>query len=70
MYFYVLTSVKKKINIAKMRTNPHELHIETWREKITKMPYDERNFHLYHTKKIKNEDHFLIEYPKYTHIRV
>ena len=28
-YLYVLTSSKKKINIAKIRTNSHELHSET-----------------------------------------
>jgi hypothetical protein len=28
-YLFVLTSVKKKINIAKIRTNSHELHSET-----------------------------------------
>jgi hypothetical protein len=28
-YLYVLTSVKKKISIAKIRTNSHELHSET-----------------------------------------
>ena len=27
-YLYVLTSVKKKISIAKIRTNSHELHSE------------------------------------------
>ena len=29
-YFSVLTSSKKEINIAKIRTNSHELHSETW----------------------------------------
>ena len=28
-YLFVLTSSKKKINIAKIRTNSHELHSET-----------------------------------------
>jgi hypothetical protein len=28
-YLSVLTSIKKKINIAKIRTNSHELHSET-----------------------------------------
>jgi hypothetical protein len=28
-YLYVLTSLKKRINIAKIRTNSHELHSET-----------------------------------------
>ena len=29
IYLYVLTSVKKKIHIAKIRTNSHALHSET-----------------------------------------
>ena len=29
-YLSVLPSVKKKISIAKIRTNSHELHSETW----------------------------------------
>jgi hypothetical protein len=30
-YLYIFPSVKKKISIAKIRTNYHELHSETWR---------------------------------------
>jgi hypothetical protein len=29
-YLSILPSVKKKISIAKIRTNSHELHSETW----------------------------------------
>jgi hypothetical protein len=35
-YLSVLTSVKKKINIAKIRTNSHELHSETGHWSIPK----------------------------------
>jgi hypothetical protein len=37
-YLFVLTSVKKKINIAKIRTNSHELHSETGHWSIPKTP--------------------------------
>jgi hypothetical protein len=36
-YLFVLTSVKKKINIAKIRTNSHELHSEIGHWTIPKM---------------------------------
>jgi hypothetical protein len=35
-YLSVLTSAKKKINITKIRTNPHELHSETGHWTISK----------------------------------
>ena len=35
-YLYVLTSVKKKLSIAKIRTNSHELHSETCHWSIPK----------------------------------
>ena len=35
-YHFVSTSVKKKINIAKIRTNSHELHSEIGRWTIPK----------------------------------
>ena len=41
-YLSVLTSVKKKINIAKIRINSRELHSETGRWSIPKIPWDER----------------------------
>jgi hypothetical protein len=37
-YLSMLTSVKKKISIAKIRTNSHELHTETDLWSILKMP--------------------------------
>jgi hypothetical protein len=45
-YLSVLPSVKKKISIAKIRTNSHELHSETEHWSIPKMPWDERVCHL------------------------
>jgi hypothetical protein len=35
-FLFVLTSIKKKISIAKIRTNSHELHSETERCSIPK----------------------------------
>jgi hypothetical protein len=37
-YLSILPIVKKKINIAKMRTNSHELHNETQNWSIPKKP--------------------------------
>jgi len=37
-YLSILTSSKKKINIAKIRTNSHELHSETGRWTVPKTP--------------------------------
>ena len=45
-YLYVLASSKKKINIAKIRMNSHELHSETGRWAITKTPWVERICHI------------------------
>jgi hypothetical protein len=68
-YLFVLTSVKKKISIPKIRTNSHELHSETGCWSIPKMPWDERVYHLCDTKKVEDEKHFLLDCPSYTQIR-
>jgi hypothetical protein len=68
-YLSVLPSVKKKISIAKIRTNSHELHSETGRWSIPKTLWDERVCHLCDTKKVEDEKHFLLDCPTYTHIR-
>jgi hypothetical protein len=68
-YLSVFPSVKKKISIAKIRTNSHDLHSETVRWSIPKMPWDERVCHLCDTKKVEDENHFLLHCPAYTHIR-
>jgi len=64
-----LTSVKKKISIAKIRTNSHKLHSETGHWSIPKMPWDERMCHLCDTKKVEDEKHFLLSCLAYTQIR-
>jgi hypothetical protein len=68
-YLSVLTSVKKKISISKIRTNSHELHSEIGCWSIPKMPWDERVCHLCDTKKVEYENHFLLDFTAYTHIR-
>jgi len=45
-YFSVLSSSKKKINIAKIRTNSHELDSETGRWAVPITPWMERFCHL------------------------
>jgi hypothetical protein len=62
-------SVKKKKSIAKIRTNSHELHSETWCWSIPKTPWDERVCHLCGTKKDEDENQFLLDCPTYTEIR-
>jgi len=68
-YLFVLTSVKKKISISEIRTNSHELHSETKHWSIPKMSWDERVCHLCDTKKVEDENHFLLDFPTNTQIR-
>jgi hypothetical protein len=57
-YLFVLTSVKKKISISKIRTNSQELHSETGHWSIPKTPWDERVCHICDTKKVEDENTF------------
>jgi hypothetical protein len=68
-YLSILPSVKKKISIAKIRTNSHELHSEIGHWSIPKMSWDERACHICDTKKVEDEKHFLLDCLAYTHIR-
>jgi hypothetical protein len=68
-YFFVLTSVKKKINIAKIIKNSHEIHSETRHWTISKTSWDGRICHLCDTKRIEDEKHFLLKCLAYTQIR-
>jgi len=68
-YLSVLTISKKKINIAKIRTNSHELHSETGHWTVPKTPWMERICHLCENMNIEDENHFLLECPAYNHIR-
>jgi hypothetical protein len=68
-YLSIFPSVKKKISIAKIRTNSHELHSETRHCSIPKTPWDKRVCHLCDNKNVEYEKHFLLDCPTYTHIR-
>ena len=68
-YLSVLTSSKKKVNIAKIRTSSHELHSETGRWTVPKTPRMERICHLCENMNIEDENHFLVKCPAYNHIR-
>ena len=64
-----MPSVKKKISIAKIRTNSHKLHSETRHWSIPKTPWDGRVCHLCDSKTVEDEKQFLLDCPAYTHIR-
>ena len=68
-YLSVLTSLKKKINISKIKTNSHEIHSEVGRWEVPKTTWVERICHLCENMNIEDEKHFLLECPAYTHIR-
>ena len=68
-YLLVLTSTKKIINIAKIRTNSLELHSGTGHWTIPKTSWVERIFHLCETMSVEDANHFLLDFPTYTHIR-
>ena len=68
-YIYVLTSSKKKNNIAKRTANSHELHNETSPWEIPKTPWVKRIRCLCENMNIEDENHFLLECLAYTHIR-
>jgi len=60
-YLCVLTSLKKKMNIVKIRTNSRKLHSETRSQTILKMSWVERIFHLHDTNKYEDEKYFPLE---------
>ena len=68
-YLSILTSSKNKINIAKIRTNSHDLHSKTGRWAVPKTPWMERICHICENRNIEDENHFLLECPAYNHIR-
>ena len=59
----------KKINIAKIRMNSHELHSQIGHWTVPKTPWVERICHLCENRNIEDENHFLLDCPAYTHIR-
>jgi hypothetical protein len=68
-YLSILTIVKKKINISKIRTNSHELYTKNRNWIVSKTPWIGRIYRLCDTKKVEDEKCFLLECPMYTQIR-
>ena len=68
-YLSVLTSLKKKINISKIKTNSHEIHSEVGRWEVPKTLWVERICHLCEHVNIEDENQFLLDFPVYTHTR-
>jgi len=60
-YLYVLTSLRKRIDIATIRTNYHELHSESQCWTILKTPWHERIYHLYDTQRVEYENHSILK---------
>ena len=67
-YLSVLTSIKKKIHIAKIRDS-HELHSETGRWTFPKTKWVKRIYHICETMSVEDENHFLLDYTAYTRTR-
>ena len=65
-YLFVITNIKKKIRIAKIRTNSYELHNETKPWPIPKTPMDEIICHVCDAN-MEDEKHLILEDPTYTH---
>ena len=68
-YLSVVTSSRKKINIAKIRTNSHEIYSKPGHWSIPKTPWEKRVCHPCESMNVDYENHFLLECPIYTHIR-
>ena len=68
-YLLIVTSLWKKINIAKIKTNGHELHSGIGRWSISKIPCVKTGCHLCESMSLEDENHFLLEYLSYTYIR-
>jgi hypothetical protein len=64
-YLFVLTSVKKKISISKIRTNSHVLRsiVKLGVGQILKH-HEMKVCHLCDTKKVEDENHFLLDCPR------
>ena len=68
-YLSIVTSSRNKINIAKIKTNGHELHSEIACWSIPKIPCAKTGCHLCESMSLEDENHFLLEYLSYTYIR-
>ena len=68
-YLSILTSVKDKVHIAKIKTNSHELHSKIGHWTFPKTSWAERVCHLYETMNVEYENNFLLHCSVYKHIR-
>ena len=68
-YLSIVTSLRKKINIAKIKTNGHELHSGIGHWSIPKIPCAKMGCHLCESMSLEDENHFLLECLSYTYIR-
>ena len=68
-YLSVVTSLRKKINIAKIITDSHKLHSKKGSWSIPKTPWEKRFCHLCESMSVEDENHFLLECLAYIHIR-
>jgi len=69
-YLSFLTSLKKRMNVSKIRTNYHELDSKTpWHDRISPLSYQKGWRWKCDTKRIEDEKHFLLECHVYTQIR-
>ena len=64
-----MKSAKKNANIAKIRTNSHQLHSEIGGWTTPKTLWDDRICHLCDTKLVEDEKNFHLDCPTYIHIR-
>ena len=56
------------MNIAKIRTNSHELWSETRSWSIPKTPWNDRICHIFDFKQVEDEKHLLLDRPTLTHV--
>jgi hypothetical protein len=68
-YLFVLTRIKKRINISKIRTSSHEVHSANGCWQIPKTPWKEGICHICDTKRVEDEKLILLECLVYTNIR-
>jgi len=58
-YSSIFTTEKKKIKVAKIRNNSHELHSDTRCWPIPKTPWDKRVYHLCNTRRVQDKLHYV-----------
>ena len=68
-YLSMLSINKKKMNIANIKTNSHELRSDTGWWSIPKTPSNDRICQICDSKQVEDEKHFLLDCPTLTHIR-